>query len=417
MDAGNALELLVSANPSIGSETVIEANLMSLNGYPVSGSLVQAGTRAQSVKTLYYYFPQMAQGFMAEGTVSLTFGKKRPTGSRVHFSVRAGTIPCNSSGNPPMVSITNPAAGGAFSAPATVSVTADAQDSDGTVAQVAFYANGTPIGTATSSPYTIQWANVQFGAYSLTAVATDNEGLQTTSAGVPITVGAAQALYFIHVDHLNTPRLVADSAQKTVWRWDQQELFGNNPANEDPDGDAIAFSFPRRLPGQHFDGETKLLHNYFRDYDSEIGRYVQSDPIGLVGGINIYTYVDANPLSATDPFGLAPPRPGSWYNPLPIPGQGPPSIVQNQGGLNNAIKLFEDLPTGAPGAGGWPGINVPWSLPPGIPNYLPICGWDCPRSPVACSVGDPPPPVYDSFFAPRSGCIWRCRPGPFIGPQ
>ena len=146
---------------------------------------------------------------------------------------------------------------------------------------------------------------MQAGAYSLTAVATDNEGLQTTSAAVPIAVGAAQALYFIHADHLNAPRLVADSMQKTVWRWDQQEPFGNNPADEDPDGDGIAFSLPQRFPGQYYDAETLLHYNYFRDYDATIGRYVESDPIGLKGGLNPFVYVTASPIRISDPSGLA----------------------------------------------------------------------------------------------------------------
>ena len=304
MDAGNALELRVRTHPSIGEKTSIEASLTSLNGYGVSGSLSQPGTRARSEQALYYYFPQMAQGFTAEGTVSLTYPKKPRGGSRVQFTVRAGTVPCSSAGSAPTVAITDPAAGGVFSAPASVTVTADAQDSDGTVAQVAFFANGNPIGMATSSPFTVQWPNVQAGAYSLTAVATDNEGLQTMSAAVPITVGAGKALYFIHVDHLNTPRLIADAAQKTVWRWDQAEPFGNNPASEDPDGDSVTFSFPLRFPGQYYDAETLLHYNYFRDYDSSLGRYVESDPVALIGGINTFAYVTARPLRFADRFGL-----------------------------------------------------------------------------------------------------------------
>ncbi len=303
MDAGNALELRVQTHPSVGAKTSIEASLTSLNGHSVLGALSQPGTRARSEQALYYYFPQMAQGFAAEGTVSLTYPRKPRSVSRVQFTVRAGTIPCSSAGNAPTVSITDPAAGSAFSAPATVTVTADASDSDGTVARVAFFANGTPIGTDTESPFAIDWTNVQTGAYSLTAVAIDNEGLQTASGAVPITIGAARALYFIHVDHLNTPRLIADSMQKTVWRWDQQEPFGNNPVSEDPDVDSIAFSFPQRFPGQYYDAETLLHYNYFRDYDASLGRYVQSDPIGLVGGLNTYGYVGGMPISFADPTG------------------------------------------------------------------------------------------------------------------
>ncbi|MGE3425118.1 MAG: RHS repeat domain-containing protein [Dehalococcoidia bacterium] len=97
---------------------------------------------------------------------------------------------------------------------------------------------------------------------------------------------------------------MADAAGTTVWRWDQQEPFGNSPANEDPDANSVAFDLPLRLPGQRYDAETALHYNYFRDYDPSIGRYGESDPIGLGGGLNTYAYAASSPLNLGDFWGL-----------------------------------------------------------------------------------------------------------------
>jgi RHS repeat-associated protein len=76
-----------------------------------------------------------------------------------------------------------------------------------------------------------------------------------------------------------------------VWRWDQQEPFGNNPADENPSG-LGAFEFDLRFPGQVWSKETQTSYNSHRDaYDPATGRYPQSDPIGLEGAWSkIYAY-------------------------------------------------------------------------------------------------------------------------------
>jgi len=109
-------------------------------------------------------------------------------------------------------------------------------------------------------------------------------------------------LYFIHPDHLGTPRLVSDANQAIVWRWDSSP-FGECAPEEDPDGDGQPFVLNLRFPGQYFDQEAGLRYNYFRDYDAATGRYVESDPVGLEGG-NSYAYAALSPLRYTDALGL-----------------------------------------------------------------------------------------------------------------
>jgi chitinase len=89
---------------------------------------------------------------------------------------------------PPVVNITAPANNASYTAPASVTITATASDTDGAIAKVEFYNGATLLGTATASPYSYSWSNVPGGTYSLTAKATDNGGATTTSAAVTVTV-------------------------------------------------------------------------------------------------------------------------------------------------------------------------------------------------------------------------------------
>ncbi|BGE87347.1 hypothetical protein Ms3S1_37830 [Methylosinus sp. 3S-1] len=108
------------------------------------------------------------------------------------------------------------------------------------------------------------------------------------------------AVYFIMPDHLGAPHEIVNAANARVWFWDH-DPFGNGTPTA-----AAGFSHDLRFPGQIYDSETRLHNNGFRDYSPALGRYVQSDPIGLDGGINTYAYAKNNPLNLTDPTGNNP---------------------------------------------------------------------------------------------------------------
>jgi RHS repeat-associated protein len=118
-------------------------------------------------------------------------------------------------------------------------------------------------------------------------------------------------IYYIHNDHLNTPQVITNQSQQVVWKGDY-EPFGKLASNT-----TNSIEIFSRFPGQYLDGETGLYYNYFRDYDPSIGRYIESDPIGLKGGINTYAYVDGNPVNNIDPKGLLSIR-FPWF-PFPLP--------------------------------------------------------------------------------------------------
>lgn len=116
-------------------------------------------------------------------------------------------------------------------------------------------------------------------------------------------VEARERVYYYHNDHLGTPQAMSDAAGSKVWEA-EYEPFGKAAVNEDPDGDGMSVINNLRFPGQYYDAETGLHYNYHRDYQPETGRYLQPDPIGLLGGLNPYRYALNNPINFIDPLGL-----------------------------------------------------------------------------------------------------------------
>ena len=178
--------------------------------------------------------------------------------------------------------------------------------------------------------------------------------------------------------------------------WKASDAFGGTAANENPSALGI-FNYNPRFPGQYYDKESALHYNYFRDsYNPKTGRYFQSDPIGLAGGINTYAYVDSNPIGFVDPKGLQGAQPA--IRP-PVYPQSRPSrqeLFNNMGSLNkNAQGLIDDFGT-------MRSICRASSCSPALP--LPTASGQCNAS---SGPFGPPPQVHDGPVVStpgNSGC-------------
>ena len=106
-------------------------------------------------------------------------------------------------------------------------------------------------------------------------------------------------LFFIHNDHLGTPKRLTDTQGQVVWS------LQTTPFGEVHEEIANGITLLNGFPGQYRDSETGLSYNYYRDYDPSIGRYIESDPIGLGGGMNTYGYVGGNSVVYYDTSGLS----------------------------------------------------------------------------------------------------------------
>ncbi|MBT8141093.1 MAG: RHS domain-containing protein [Gammaproteobacteria bacterium] len=112
-----------------------------------------------------------------------------------------------------------------------------------------------------------------------------------------VPVGSSYDTYYVHTNHLDAPIALSDQDGVVQWQG-SYDPYGNLTTEIDNVTQKLKF------PGQYADAETGMHYNYFRDYDPEIGRYLQSDPIGLNGGVNTYGYVLGNPIRYYDPYGL-----------------------------------------------------------------------------------------------------------------
>jgi len=165
--------------------------------------------------------------------------------------------------------------------------------------------------------------------------------------------------YFIHTNHVDAPIILTDMNANTVWQANYLP-FGEATVDDDFDGDGAVVVYNARLPGQYYDQESGLYYNYFRYYDSETGRYIQSDPIGLIGDINTYGYVGGNPINKIDPSGLLEVRAylskgdghgpqwkfGFSFTPLTSPSSYAARFVKEIAAINKIINFLKPTPEG-----------------------------------------------------------------------
>jgi RHS repeat-associated protein len=105
-------------------------------------------------------------------------------------------------------------------------------------------------------------------------------------------------MYFYLNDYLGTPQILVDASNTVVWEA-KYKPFGDAEVHP---SSTVVNNF--RFRGQYLDAETGLHYNYHRYYDPQTGRYLTPDPIGLAGGINLYTYANENSINVIDPLGL-----------------------------------------------------------------------------------------------------------------
>ncbi|WP_426285030.1 RHS repeat-associated core domain-containing protein [Luteibacter sp. E-22] len=178
------------------------------------------------------------------------------------------------------------------------------QQDGGDLARYTFNASGDRISKSISSP---QGREVRF-IYDEEGKLLAEYGASSRTyiwvSGLPIGVldvdGSSSTLSLVHADSLGTPRAVTASDGSLVWSW----AVTANPFGEAAPVSSTGFSLNLRFPGQYFDGESGLAYNIHRFFDPTVGRYLQSDPLGLAAGSNTYLYASANPLRFIDPLGL-----------------------------------------------------------------------------------------------------------------
>jgi len=150
--------------------------------------------------------------------------------------------------------------------------------------------------------------------------------------------GNINTITYLTGDQIGTPRLGTNQNQAAVWRW-ESSAFGTLEPETDVDGNGTSIVIENRFAGQYVDIESGLYYNWNRYYDADMGRYITSDPIGLDGGLNTYSYVENNSLAYIDPLGLSACPPGSKAKCVKN------CIKQNYGSVYTYVNYFNPIGT------------------------------------------------------------------------
>jgi len=198
--------------------------------------------------------------------------------------------------NPPMAMLTSPVQGASFSAPSTVTLTANATDTDGTIARVEFYQGTTLIGASTTAPYAVSWSVIAPGTYTLTAKAFDNQGASGVSA--PVTVTVSGSITYLHNDFAGNPIAATDANGNLLWK-ENFRPYGDRLNNQ-----AAAAGNRQWFAGKPADADTGLSYFGARYYDPTLGRFMGVDTEGFneksLHTFNRYAYGNNNPYKYID---------------------------------------------------------------------------------------------------------------------